>query len=140
MLLGVFGGTGALLAQRSLKLGPDLDAALLFVGKQSVLLIVIGAFLLFARFRFADVFLQQSLRILLAGASAVALVALTEAPFLSEWTTRVPFPKAAGVFAASLVAAAFLLGLRHPRSAAGNPGEPMVLQRAGSSKCYTAAR
>jgi two-component system, LytTR family, sensor kinase len=110
MLLGVLGGTGALLAQRFVKLGPDLDAALLFVGKQSVLLLVIGAFLLFARFRFADVFLQQSLRILLAGASAVALVALTEAPFLSEWATRVPFPKAARVFAASLVAAAFLLG------------------------------
>ena len=56
------------------------------IGSHLVLLVVCCAFLLFARFRYADLFLRYGVRILLAGIWAGVLVAVTQSPIL--WMGR----------------------------------------------------
>jgi two-component system LytT family sensor kinase len=84
-------------------------AALKALSEQSVLLIVIGAFFLFARFRFADLFLRLSLRILLATGLATALILLIRAPFIARLESATAYPKVAGIFVSSLLATGSLL-------------------------------
>ena len=52
-----------------------------FVGSHFVLLVVVGAFLLFARFRYADVFIRYGVRIALAGMWATFLAQSAQSLF-----------------------------------------------------------
>jgi two-component system LytT family sensor kinase len=73
-------------------------------GQQSVLLIVIGSFFLFARFRFADVLIRYTVRIFLASISAATLVLLLSTPAVRNFAVGGHFP-AAGRFIAMVVVA-----------------------------------
>jgi two-component system LytT family sensor kinase len=110
LMVGVFGSTAALLAHRALELGPDGDAALSVAAKQSVLLIVLGAFILLARFRFADLFIHQSLRIIVGAFFATVLVVAIEGSRYVGLTLPDAFAGATSVFGASVVAVGFLIG------------------------------
>src|SRR5882724_881169 len=88
VLLGIFGSAVALFLHHALTLPVSCDTALLVLSKQSTLLILFGSFFLFARFRFADVFIRQSFRTLLAAAMAVVWVLLIRGPFLAEITSH----------------------------------------------------
>jgi two-component system, LytTR family, sensor kinase len=106
---GVLFTTLAVVAQTSLKPGGGARALLDVIANQSVLIIVLGAFLFFARFRFADQFIRYSIRILLAGAVALGLILLIEAPFVSMLGGLVAFPRAVHIFVTSLLASGLLL-------------------------------
>jgi two-component system, LytTR family, sensor kinase len=107
-LLGVLGATLSIVILNNFSFGKELDAALVVIAKQSVLLIVLGAFFLFARFRFADLFIRYSLRILLASLLAVALVLILDAPVVSRFANLTAFPRAVSIFGATILAT-FLL-------------------------------
>jgi two-component system LytT family sensor kinase len=107
-LLGVFGATSAIILAHFVHTR-SLNAGLMVMSEQSVLLIDIGVFFLFARFRFADLFIRYSLRIVLATGLSVALVFLTHAPFVSRLASLTAFPRTAEIFASSVLAAALLL-------------------------------
>lgn len=97
VILEVFGCTG------------NLAAALALMSEQSTLLIVLGAFFLFAHFRFADVFIRYSVSILLAGGFAVMLTLGVRTLLLWHLSIRSPFTGGISVFAASVLAAAVLV-------------------------------
>jgi two-component system LytT family sensor kinase len=109
MLFGVFGSTLAVILAKHVAVGPELQAALRVVAKQSVLIGVLGAFFLFARFRFADVFIRHSIRIALASGIAIILVLTVEAMFHAPRPVLAPYPHAIRLVAVSLLAAAVLL-------------------------------
>lgn len=78
-------------------------------SQQSVLLVVLGTFFLFARFRFADLFIRYSVRILFASASAALLVLLIQAPFIARLTSQTAFPRAVHLFATTILATGLLV-------------------------------
>jgi two-component system LytT family sensor kinase len=73
MLVGAFGAMTAVLIQQMLPFDRVVSDLLRAVSEQITLLIVLGAFFLFARFRFSDLFIRHSLKVLLAALTAVAL-------------------------------------------------------------------
>lgn len=106
---GVLGSTVSIIILEHVKVGGGLTDALTVVSEQSPLLIVLGGFFLFARFRFADLFIRYCLRIVLATSAALALVLLIEAPSILHLVSRMPFPEAARMFLVTTIAAALLL-------------------------------
>jgi two-component system, LytTR family, sensor kinase len=106
--LGVF-ATTILIILGKIASGGAARAALKALSEQSVLLIVIGAFFLFTRFRFADLFLRLSLRILLATGLGTALILLIRAPFIARLESISAYPNAAGFFVSSLLTTGLLL-------------------------------
>jgi two-component system LytT family sensor kinase len=109
ILLGVLGTSLGIVVEEAFRFPGNLGAALAVVSEQATLLIVLGAFFLFARFRFADVFIRYSLRIVLASFSAVLLILAIQSSFLWHMASHVKFSIAVHVFAASGLAAALLL-------------------------------
>jgi two-component system, LytTR family, sensor kinase len=109
MFFGVFGTTLTLVVASLFDLSDGTTATLSVVSKQSTLLIVLGAFFLFARFRFADVFIRHSLRILLASLLAVVLVLVFDAPLVVRLANQTAFPVAVRVFWGSVLATTLLL-------------------------------
>jgi two-component system LytT family sensor kinase len=109
MLFGVFGSTLAVILAKHVAAGPEVQAALRVVAKQSVLIGVLGAFFLFARFRFADVFIRHSIRIVLASGVAILLVVTVEAMFHAPRPVLAPYPHAIRLVAVSLLVAWVLL-------------------------------
>lgn len=108
MLLGVFGATLAIILSHFARTG-SAGGVLLAMSEQSVLLIILGAFFLFARFRFADLFIRYSLRILLATGLGVVLVSLIHTSFVSRLTSLTAFPRVGEIFASSVLAAVLVL-------------------------------
>ena len=76
MLAGVFGATLADITQQVLPFNPVLCNTLRVVSEQLTLFIVLGAFFLFAHFRFSDLFIRYSMRLMLAAITAVAFTLL----------------------------------------------------------------
>jgi len=76
ILVGVFGATLADVIQQVLPFDPVVCNVLRVVSEQLTLFIVLGAFFLFARFRFSDLFIRYSLRVMLATITAVAFLML----------------------------------------------------------------
>ena len=74
-----------------------------------VLLVVLCAFFLFARFRFADLFVRYGVRILLAGLWASILAFFAQSGILLHVARQTPSPAAVHVFAVILLAGALLL-------------------------------
>jgi two-component system LytT family sensor kinase len=75
------------------------------ICKQLVLAIVIAVFSLFGRFRFADVFLRNSFRILLAHAFGLAIALTLEALYRAHMTNAAALPAAVRLFGATTLAA-----------------------------------
>jgi two-component system LytT family sensor kinase len=108
MLVGVFGATLADVLQQVLPFDPSLCSALRVTSEQLTLFIVLGAFFLFARFRFSDLFIRNSLRIVLAALTAVAFTLLDHALSLARFENQVAFPGAARAFVETLAAVPML--------------------------------
>ena len=72
MLVGSFGAMSGVLITQLMLYGPVGGGLLRAMSEQITLLIVLGAFFLFSRFRFSDLFIRRSLRVLLAAIAAVA--------------------------------------------------------------------
>jgi two-component system LytT family sensor kinase len=78
-------------------------------GHQSLLLVVIGTFFLFARFRFADVLIHYSVRLFLACLCAATLVLLISTPAVRNFTVDGGFPMAGRFIAAAAMATGILM-------------------------------
>ncbi|HMC59800.1 MAG TPA: sensor histidine kinase [Candidatus Solibacter sp.] len=87
----------------------ELGDGLASLAAHLVLLVVLCTFFLFARFRFADVFLRYGVRILLAGAWASVLAFTAQSPLLAHIARQARSPWAVHVFAVIIVANALLL-------------------------------
>jgi two-component system LytT family sensor kinase len=87
----------------------DVADGLASLAAHLVLLVVLCTFFLFARFRFADLFLRYGVRILLAGLWASVLAFTAQSPLLLHLARRASSPGAVHVFAVILVANALLL-------------------------------
>ena len=86
-----------------------LGAGFAFLGSHLILLVLVLAFLLFARFRYADVFIRYGVRILMAGAWATLLAFTAQSPILMHVASQATSPAAVHVFAVILLANIFLL-------------------------------
>ena len=78
------------------------------IGAHLVLLVLLCAFLLFARFRFAAVFIRYGVRMLLAGVWATVVVFIAES-WAMHLARRTPSPAAAHVFLVLFLANLLLL-------------------------------
>ncbi|HXB74733.1 MAG TPA: sensor histidine kinase [Candidatus Acidoferrales bacterium] len=87
----------------------ELGDGLASLAAHLVLLVVLCAFFLFARFRFADIFLRYGVRILLAGVWASVLAFTAQSPLLLHIARQAGSPGAVHVFAVIIVANALLL-------------------------------
>lgn len=89
-------------------LSNDLNPSLGGIGAHLVLLVVICAFFLFARFRYADVFIRYGVRILLAGFWAALIASVAQDWHVGDlrWAAT---PEAIHVFGVVLVALILLL-------------------------------
>jgi two-component system LytT family sensor kinase len=108
MLLGAFGATTAVLILQVLPFKPVLNDVLRVVSEQITLLVVLGAFFLFARFRFADLFIRRSLRIISAALVAVALVLAHNFFSFFRFEDHLADPEAARVYFEVLIAVPLL--------------------------------
>src|SRR5262245_28542793 len=108
-LLGVSATTTGIVLLNAVAFRPHVEAAILVISEQSTLLILLGAFFLFARFRFADLFIRHSLRVLAAGIMAVTLATLWQADLVSRSANVTAFPLAARLFVATMQTTALLL-------------------------------
>jgi two-component system, LytTR family, sensor kinase len=109
ILAGISAITFGISIGRVVQLSPALDALRIVLSEQSALLILIGTFFLFARFRFADVFIRHTLRLLLANALGIAVVLVLEGGIGERIGAMTAFPYATMVFVASVVITTALL-------------------------------
>jgi two-component system LytT family sensor kinase len=80
-----------------------------FVGSHFVLMVILCAYLLFARFRYADLFIRAGVRILLAGVWASVVVFSAQSADLMQFARRAASPAAVHVFIIILLANTLLL-------------------------------
>jgi len=104
-LVIVFGVCGAAL---TITFAHHSNPHLAGLGAHLVLLVLLCAFLLFARFRFADVFIRYGVRMLLAGVWATVVVFIAES-WAMHLARRTPSPAAAHVFLVLFLANLLLL-------------------------------
>ena len=109
MLAGAFGATTAVFATQLLPFNRVATDLLRVVSEQITLLVVVGAFFLFARFRFSDLFIRQSLRVMLAALTAVAFSLTYYYLSFVRFQGRVAYPGAARVCLETLTAVAMLV-------------------------------
>jgi two-component system LytT family sensor kinase len=93
----------------SIPLGGTPDAALRVSGQQAPLLVVLGSFLLFARFRSADLFIRHSVRAVLVAVASVAGVLVLQSASIRVLAAGATFPLAMSVFVGSVVIALVML-------------------------------
>lgn len=109
MLVGTFGATTAVLILQVLPFEPVVGDLLRIVSEQVTLFVVLGAFFLFARFRFSDLFIRHSLRVVLAALTAVALTLSYYTLSLFRFEGRVAYPGAARACLETLTAVPMLV-------------------------------
>jgi len=109
MLVGAFGALTAALIQQVLPVDRVVSDLLRAVSEQITLLIVLGAFFLFARFRFSDLFIRHSLKVLLAALTALVLTLVHYSLSFFRFEGRVPFPGAARACLETLTAVPMLV-------------------------------
>jgi two-component system LytT family sensor kinase len=80
-----------------------------FAGAHLVMLVVVCTFLLFARFRYADVFIRYAVRILLAGAWAGVIAFAAQSPFVFDLVRRTSSPEMMHVLLMFLVSTGLVL-------------------------------
>jgi two-component system LytT family sensor kinase len=108
MLVGAFGAMTAALIQQVLPFDRVVSDLLRAVSEQITLLIVLGAFFLFARFRFSDLFIRHSLKVVFAALMAVALKLSYYILSFFRFEGRVPYPGAARACLETLTAVPML--------------------------------
>ena len=113
ILLGILDSSLAIVVQETFQFQGTAGVVLALLSEHSVLLIVLGAFFLCARFRFADVFIRYTVRILLASLLAVLMVLVFESSALRYVASLTMFPVAVHLFAASGLAATLLVSFAY---------------------------
>ena len=108
ILVGVCTASAAIVLQYLLPWNLALCNVLRVVSEQSTLLIVLGAFFLFSRFRYADIFIRHSLRIVSAAVAAGVFLLLNHA-FLRFDLSRASHPEVVRSFVETLAVAIILL-------------------------------
>lgn len=108
MLVGAFGAMTAALIQQVLPFDHVVSDLLRAVSEQITLLIVLGAFFLFARFRFSDLFIRHSLKVLLAVLTAVAFTLSYYSLSFFRFEGRVAYPGTARACLETLTAVPML--------------------------------
>jgi two-component system LytT family sensor kinase len=108
-LLGVFATTLGTILVNVVAFRQGVEAAVIVLSEQATLLILLGGFFLFARFRFADLFIRHSLRVLLVGLTAAILGLLWRADLAERLPDMTAFPQASRFFAGCVLTAAWLL-------------------------------
>lgn len=81
-----------------LKLNQYLATSLSILSTQSTLLIVLGSFFLFARFRYSDQVIKYSLRILLVGITAIIIIFLVNISLTPPVNKLTAFPSTSDKF------------------------------------------
>jgi two-component system, LytTR family, sensor kinase len=109
MLVGAFGAITAVLIQQVLPFDRVVSDLLRVVSEQITLLIVLGAFFLFARFRFSDLFIRYSLKFVLAALTAVAFTLSYYILSTFRFEGRVAYPGAARACLETLTAVPMLV-------------------------------
>lgn len=109
ILLGVLVAVATIVIRRVAPLGEELDAVLHVSGSQAPLIVVFGLFLLFARFRSADLFIRHSVRAALVTATSVAGVVVLQSTPIRALAEGAAFPLAVSVFAGGIVVALVIL-------------------------------
>jgi two-component system, LytTR family, sensor kinase len=108
MLVGTFGAMTGVLIEQLLPLNRVVGDLLHVVSEQITLLLVLGAFFLFARFRFSDLFIRHSLRVMLAALTAVAFTLSYYILSFFRFEGRVAYPGAARACVETLMAVPML--------------------------------
>ncbi len=109
IVVGVLATSLGIVIQEVFQFPGNMGSAVAVVSEQATLLILLGAFFLFGRFRFADVFIRYSVRILLASCLAVLLILAAQSSPLAHLANLTKFPVAIHMFALSMLAAALSL-------------------------------
>jgi two-component system, LytTR family, sensor kinase len=109
MLVGTFGAMTAVLITQLLPLDRVVVDLLRVVSEQITLLVVLGAFFLFARFRFSDLFIRRSLKVVLAALTAVAITLSYYILSFFRFEGRVAYPGAARACVETLTAVLMLV-------------------------------
>ena len=109
MIVGAFGATTAVLILQVLPFDRVVSDLLRVVSEQITLFIVLGAFFLFARFRFSDLFIRHSLKVLLAALTALVLTLDHYSLSFFRFEGRVAYPGAARVCVETLTAVPMLV-------------------------------
>jgi two-component system, LytTR family, sensor kinase len=104
MLVGAFGAMTGVLITQLLPFDLVVSNLLRVVSEQITLLIVLGAFFLFARFRFSDLFIRHSLKVVLAALTAVAFTLSYYTLSFFRFEGRVAYPGAARACVETLTA------------------------------------
>jgi two-component system LytT family sensor kinase len=108
MLVGAFGAMTTVIIQQVLPLDRVVLDLIHAVSEQITLLVVLGAFFLFARFRFSDLFIRHSLRVVLAALTAVAFTLSYYMLSFFRFEGRVAYPGAARACVETLTAVPLL--------------------------------
>jgi two-component system, LytTR family, sensor kinase len=98
VLAGLLVTSLSVIVQTNVPISDSVRCALGVIGHQSVLLVVIGTFFLFARFRFADVFIRYSVRLLLASISAIVFIFIVNSPLVRQLAVNASHPIAVRFF------------------------------------------
>ncbi|MGA7315816.1 MAG: histidine kinase [Silvibacterium sp.] len=109
MLIGAFGGTTAVLILQVIPFDSIVGSLLRVVGEQMTLLVVLGAFFLFARFRFSDLLIRHGVRMVLAALTAVVLTLSYYFFSLFRFEGRVAYPSVARSCLETLTAVSILI-------------------------------
>jgi two-component system LytT family sensor kinase len=109
MLVGTFGAMTGVLITQLLPLDRVVGDLLRVVSEQMTLLVVLGAFFLFARFRFSDLFIRHSLKVALAALTAVAFTLSYYTLSFFRFEGRVAYPGAARACVETLTAVPMLV-------------------------------
>ena len=109
MLVGTFGAMTGVLITQLLPLDRVVLDLLRVVSEQITLLVVLGAFFLFARFRFSDLFIRHSLQVVLAALTAVAFTLSYYTLSFFRFEGRVAYPGAARACVETLTAVPLLV-------------------------------
>jgi two-component system LytT family sensor kinase len=109
IVAAVCGAAAAMAMVHATRPTTHFGAAVWFVGAHMVLLVVLCAFFLFARFRFADLFVRYGIRILLAGLWASILAFFAQSSLLMHVARQTQTPAAVHVFGVILLAGVLLL-------------------------------
>jgi two-component system, LytTR family, sensor kinase len=109
MLVGTFGAMTGVLITQLLPFDRVVLDLLRVVSEQITLLVVLGAFFLFARFRFSDLFIRHSLKVVLAALTAVAFTLSYYTLSFFRFEGRVAYPGAARACIETLTAVPLLV-------------------------------
>jgi two-component system LytT family sensor kinase len=109
LLVGTFGAMTGVLITQLLPFDRVVCDLIRVVSEQITLLVVLGAFFLFARFRFSDLFIRHSLKVVLAALMAAAFTLSYYTLSFFRFEGRVAYPGAARACVETLTAVPMLV-------------------------------